>query len=185
MSLLRQNLRLFFSPLTKKKHEDISDTALIIAKQQKEHEATDKSDSHRKIANIILNEFRQALSSPEMTASDDFFDLGGHSLIATRVIGRLLSLHNIEIHINHLFSYPTALKLAEYAQCHDPIDENKGELSEEQSEEDISAVAPLSLAQKSLWKAYAAFDFNDIFNLPFILKFSAIINEQVLKQAFF
>ncbi|MCT8347468.1 condensation domain-containing protein [Photorhabdus temperata] len=174
-----------FSPLTKKKHEDISDTALIIAKQQKEHEATDKSDSHRKIANIILNEFRQALSSPEMTASDDFFDLGGHSLIATRVIGRLLSLHNIEIHINHLFSYPTALKLAEYAQCHDPIDENKDELSEEQSEEDISAAAPLSLAQKSLWKAYAAFDFNDIFNLPFILKFSAIINEQVLRQAFF
>uniref|UniRef100_UPI0036DA3923 condensation domain-containing protein n=1 Tax=Photorhabdus sp. RM322S TaxID=3342825 RepID=UPI0036DA3923 len=174
-----------FLPPTKKKHEDISDTAFIIAKQQKEHEATDKSDSYRKIANIILNEFRQALSSPEMTASDDFFDLGGHSLIATRVIGRLLSLHNIEIHINHLFSYPTALKLAEYAQCHDPIDENKDELSEEQSKEDISAVAPLSLAQKSLWKAYAAFDFNDIFNLPFILKFSAIINEQVLKQAFF
>ncbi|KAA1187631.1 condensation domain-containing protein [Photorhabdus heterorhabditis] len=174
-----------FSFPTKKKHGDISDISLTVAKQQKEHEATDRSDSHRKIANIILNEFRQALSSPEMTVSDDFFDHGGHSLIGTRVIGRLLSLHNIEIHINHLFSYPTALKLAEYAQCHDPIDENKNQLSKEQSEEDISVVAPLSLAQKSLWKAYAAFDFNDIFNLPFILKFSANINEQVLQQAFF
>ncbi|OCQ54712.1 Dimodular nonribosomal peptide synthase [Photorhabdus australis subsp. thailandensis] len=174
-----------FSLPTKKKHENIGDTSLTIAKQQKEHEVTDRSDNYRKVANIILNEFRQALSSPEMTVSDDFFDHGGHSLIGTRVIGRLLSLHNIEIHINHLFSYPTALKLAEYAQCHDPIDENKNELSEEQSGEDISVVAPLSLAQKSLWKAYAAFDFNDIFNLPFILKFSADIDELIFQQAFF
>ncbi|WP_434523933.1 condensation domain-containing protein [Photorhabdus asymbiotica] len=174
-----------FSLPAKKKHEDISDTSLTVVKQQKEHEVTDRSDNQRKVANIILNEFRQALSSPEMTASDDFFDHGGHSLIGTRVIGRLLSLHNIEIHINHLFSYPTAWKLAEYAQCHDPINENNNELGEEQFEGDIAVVAPLSLAQKSLWKAYAAFDFNDIFNLPFILKFSANIDERVLQEAFF
>ncbi|OQV66657.1 hypothetical protein AK51_03315 [Serratia nematodiphila DZ0503SBS1] len=54
-----------------------------------------------------MQEFREALVAPEMTQDEDFFDRGGHSLVATRVIGRLLSLHQIEININDLFSHPT------------------------------------------------------------------------------
>ncbi|WP_438893643.1 phosphopantetheine-binding protein, partial [Bacillus cereus group sp. BC326] len=61
----------------------------------------------------ILAEFRTALANQTMTADDDFFDFGGHSLIATRVIGRLLSDHGIEIHINDMFSFPSAKQLAQ------------------------------------------------------------------------
>lgn len=57
-----------------------------------------------------------------MTAEDDFFDFGGHSLIATRVIGKLLTNHGIEVHINDLFSNPTAEELAKLAKGDDEID---------------------------------------------------------------
>ncbi|RUA22121.1 hypothetical protein DSL92_07730 [Billgrantia gudaonensis] len=40
----------------------------------------------------------------------------GASLIATRIIGRLLSEHGIEVHLNDLFSHPTAAALTEHAR---------------------------------------------------------------------
>ncbi|SQI32444.1 Linear gramicidin synthase subunit D [Serratia plymuthica] len=71
---------------------------------------------NEEIAQLILAEFRDALAAPEMTLDEDFFDRGGHSLVATRVIGRLLSLHRIELNINDLFSHATARGLSVYAK---------------------------------------------------------------------
>jgi len=129
---------------------------------------------------LILAEFRAALNAQELGPDDDFFDHGGHSLIATRIIGRLLSQHGIELHFNDLFSYPSAAALALKAR-------RTGEASPEASraapiEEALSA--PLSLAQASLWKAYAAFGFNEIFNLPFALDFLEPVDEALYGRAF-
>ncbi len=132
----------------------------------------------------ILAEFRSALAVPNMTENDDFFDMGGHSLIATRVIGRLLNQYNIEIHINDLFSYSTVKELAEHAVIsreHGNEKEASPIVVTEQSE------FPLSLAQNSLWKAkqkYAEFGLHHIFNLPFALRFVNEVNEKALGEAF-
>ncbi|KAA9001298.1 condensation protein [Affinibrenneria salicis] len=132
------------------------------------------------IVRRILDELREALSYPQLTADDDFFDYGGHSLIATRVIGRLLSLHNIEIHLNDLFSHPTARGLAGRAQRH------AGAIAVDRvvrSDEDAAASVPLSLAQKSLWQAWAAVGFSEIFNIPFALRFLDPVDEAAFRQA--
>ncbi|TFH87226.1 chromosome condensation protein [Billgrantia azerbaijanica] len=133
------------------------------------------------ILDLLLEAFRQALDAPDMTADDDFFDLGGHSLIATRIIGRLLSEQGIEVHLNDLFSYPTAAALAEHAR----------HLPRAEGQEQGGAVVrsemhrvPLSLAQRSLWKVYAAFGFNQIFNIPFALRFLDCVDEAAFKHAF-
>ncbi|SEL33401.1 Phosphopantetheine attachment site [Bosea lupini] len=129
---------------------------------------------------LILAEFRAALNAPELGPDDDFFDHGGHSLIATRIIGRLLSQHGIELHFNDLFSYPSAAALARKAR-------RTGEASLEPSRTapiDEAPSAPLSLAQASLWKAYAAFGFNEIFNLPFALDFLDPVDEALYERAF-
>ncbi|MCP4564752.1 MAG: agrobactine synthetase subunit F [Bosea sp.] len=129
---------------------------------------------------LILAEFRAALNAPELGPDDDFFDHGGHSLIATRIIGRLLSQHGIELHFNDLFSYPNAAALALKAR-------RTGEASPEASRAapiEEAPSAPLSLAQASLWKAYAAFGFNEIFNLPFALDFLEPVDEALYGRAF-
>lgn len=133
------------------------------------------------IAQLILSEFREALAAPEMTADEDFFDRGGHSLVATRVIGRLLSLHQLELNINDLFSHPTARGLSGYAKRQAtalPTTAAAGAGADE------AVQAPLSLAQESLWKVYEAFGHDEIFNLPFSLRFFDPVDETALRQAF-
>jgi len=129
---------------------------------------------------LILAEFRAALNAPELGPDDDFFDHGGHSLIATRIIGRLLSQHGVEVHFNDLFSYPSAAALARKAR-------RTGEASVEPVRAEVieeAPIAPLSLAQASLWKAYGAFGFNEIFNLPFALDFLGPVDEGLYARAF-
>lgn len=131
---------------------------------------------------LILAEFRAGLNLPELGPDDDFFDHGGHSLIATRIIGRLLSQHGIEIHFNDLFSHPSAAALARKARHAGQVGAESSRSSEGVIEEAPSA--PLSLAQASLWKAYAAFGFNEIFNLPFALDFLEPVDEALYGRAF-
>lgn len=130
------------------------------------------------VAAIILSEFREALSSPDMTLTDDFFDHGGHSLLATRVIGRLMNIHGLEVHFGDLFSYPSAASLAARA-----VPTHRQKDIEPPRQQNHSVTAPLALAQASLWQAYAANDFGTIFNLPFALDFLDDVNETLLEQA--
>ncbi|GGF50217.1 hypothetical protein GCM10007301_06930 [Azorhizobium oxalatiphilum] len=132
------------------------------------------------VARIILEEFRTALAAPELGEDDDFFDHGGHSLIATRIIGRLLGVHGIEVRFNDLFSHPTARGLSEFA-----VRTGAGATSASaDAAADAAPVAPLSLAQASLWKAYEAFGCGEVFNLPFALRFLDPVDETVFAQAF-
>ncbi|MCZ7471675.1 condensation domain-containing protein [Agrobacterium sp. O3.4] len=130
-------------------------------------------------ATTILAEFREALASPDMGPDDDFFDFGGHSLIATRIIGRLLANHGIELRFNDLFSYPSAAALATQATRLETAAPAHAEATETGS-----LTAPLSLAQMSLWKAYAAFGFGEIFNIPFALDFLDPVDENAFECAF-
>lgn len=132
------------------------------------------------IAALILSEFREALGSPTMGLNDDFFDHGGHSLIATRIIGRLLGTHGLEVHFSDLFSNPSAASLARHATVTAPVSSD----APEQSAGDDGQTAPLALAQMSLWKAYAAFGYGEIFNLPFALDFIDPVDEAVFERAF-
>ena len=138
-------------------------------------------DADESVAPLILQEFREALVAPGMTLDEDFFDRGGHSLVATRVIGRLLSLHQIEININDLFSHPTARGLAGYAKRLNVAQPNAAVAT---ADDHDRAQAPLSLAQESLWKVYEAFGHDEIFNLPFSLRFFDAVDETALRQAF-
>lgn len=129
-------------------------------------------------AAIILQAFRNALGEPHMTPDDDFFDFGGHSLLATRIIGQLLGSHGIEVQFNDFFSAPSAAALAARAQVNGtsnaPTAAPAGEVLK----------APLALAQASLGRAYAAFEFGTIFNLPFAMDFLDEVDEAVFERAF-
>lgn len=143
--------------------------------------AMDDGVVNEEIAQLILAEFRDALAAPEMTLDEDFFDRGGHSLVATRVIGRLLSLHRIELNINDLFSHATARGLSVYAKRQAAAAPVAERVTQDQGE---AVQAPLSLAQHSLWKVYEAFGHDEIFNLPFAISFLDPVDEGALRQAF-
>ncbi|WDY51420.1 condensation domain-containing protein [Vibrio fluvialis] len=144
------------------------------------NEFTPQRGERERIAALIAEAFGAALSRANFSIHDDFFDFGGHSLIATRVIGQLKTEHQVEVHINDLFSQPTAWGLAEHAISHSnslPV----------QASNDVQPMrhhAPLSFAQASLWKAYAAFGYNELFNIPFALRFLDPVDETLFGLAF-
>jgi len=137
------------------------------------------------IRSAILLEFREALAAPELGVDDDFFDFGGHSLVATRIIGRLLHNHGIEVRFNDLFGNPTAAALARHARICTDAKKAVGNGSVEiRTGSTDAAIAPLALAQMSLWKIYSAFGYSEIFNLPFALDFIDPVDETVFEEAF-
>lgn len=141
--------------------------------------SADAGNDRAEVVTVILDEFRSALGEPTMAQDDDFFDFGGHSLLATRIIGKLLSSHGIEVQFNDFFSAPTAAALASRAQ----VLGTAGACALSEQAQEVQK-APFALAQASLGRAYATFEFGTIFNLPFAMDFLDEVDERLFEQAF-
>ncbi|HJY08822.1 MAG TPA: amino acid adenylation domain-containing protein, partial [Bryobacteraceae bacterium] len=76
---------------------------------------------------------------------DNFFDLGGHSLLVARVISRLRKVLNVEVRISDVFAHPVLVDLA--AAAHGATPATLPPITPAQRGEDL----PLSFAQQRLW----------------------------------
>lgn len=59
--------------------------------------------------------FRELLGSPSIGPDDDFFQFGGHSLLAARLIQRIEARLGVRVQVRSLFVHPTARGLADLA----------------------------------------------------------------------
>lgn len=69
-----------------------------------------QTELDKKIAQI----WQEELKIDKVGLNDNFFDLGGHSLLMVQVAGRLEALLNRELPVIELFKYPTISSLAAY-----------------------------------------------------------------------
>ena len=67
-----------------------------------------QSDVELKLAQI----WAEILSIDKVGIHDNFFDLGGHSLAATRVISRVIEIFQLELPLKALFESPTVADMA-------------------------------------------------------------------------
>jgi len=61
---------------------------------------------------VLCELFAEALRVPEVGIDDGFFDLGGHSILATRLLGRIQATFGTRLGIRALFEAPTVAELA-------------------------------------------------------------------------
>jgi len=61
----------------------------------------------------VTDVWLELLRIPRIGANDNFFDIGGHSLLAAWVVARLQEAFDIEISIRTLFDAPTVRALAD------------------------------------------------------------------------
>jgi acyl carrier protein len=64
------------------------------------------------VESMLAQIWAEVFSLNEVGIHDNFFDLGGHSLSASRVISRVIQIFQLEIPINALFDAPTVAEMA-------------------------------------------------------------------------
>ncbi|HET7017014.1 MAG TPA: acyl carrier protein [Streptosporangiaceae bacterium] len=60
---------------------------------------------------LVLGQMREVLRSRELTATDDFYDAGGDSILAAGLTGRLRRITGIDLPASLVFTYSTAEEL--------------------------------------------------------------------------
>jgi acyl carrier protein len=66
---------------------------------------------------LIAKIWSQILGVEQVGVYDNFFDLGGHSLMATQILSRLRNVANVEIPLRAMYENPTIANLAEAVEA--------------------------------------------------------------------
>ncbi len=122
--------------------------------------------------------WRKLLNIKRINSDDNFFKLGGHSLIAIKLVSRIHKEFNIELNIWEIFKFPTILLLAKLLRTKNPTlftpIEKIGE----------NEYYELSHSQRRLWLLSKLDGQNSLYNLPAALLLTGEINIPVLESVF-
>ncbi|MDN2502550.1 non-ribosomal peptide synthetase, partial [Nocardia nova] len=96
---------------------------------------------------LVAETFAQVLGIERVGADDDFFALGGNSLVATRVLARLGERHGRRVPVRMLFEHPTVAGLAAaMIDIDGSATDLPGPVAAERPE-----VVPLAPVQQGMW----------------------------------
>ena len=107
-------------------------------------------DQEKEVAEI----WAEVLGIDRVGVHDNFFDLGGHSLAATRIVTRVIDKFHLELPLQVLFDSPTVEKMAAVVTANQSVGHKPGELRSPRSGDALPArpVDPTPTSRHSLRK---------------------------------
>ncbi|MEV6429280.1 amino acid adenylation domain-containing protein [Nocardia sp. NPDC051463] len=110
-------------------------------------------------------------------ADDDFFELGGNSLVATRLAARIGAALDATIPASMIFEAPTVVRLA--ARAESQADTGRVALTAQPRPQRI----PLSYAQQRMWFLNRLEPGSAAYSIPIVLRLSGELNLDALRAA--
>jgi amino acid adenylation domain-containing protein/non-ribosomal peptide synthase protein (TIGR01720 family) len=133
------------------------------------------------VENVLADIWQKLLGISEVGIHDNFFELDGHSLLATQVISRVRESFQIELPLRTLFEAPTVAGLAER------IDEarllTQSALVHPMRPVSRDVELPLSFAQQRLWFLDQLVPGNPFYNVPVAVRLLGQLNIKALEQS--
>ncbi|WP_328345345.1 amino acid adenylation domain-containing protein [Streptomyces violaceus] len=129
---------------------------------------------------VLCELFADVLGVERAGIDDSFFDLGGHSLTATRLAGRVRSRLGLELEMRTLFDTPTVAALSQdlagAKRVRPPLEPASPAAA-------LRVPPPLSYAQRRLWFIAQLEGSNATYNMPLALRLSGTLDRPALAGA--
>ncbi|MGA9359342.1 MAG: condensation domain-containing protein, partial [Mycobacterium sp.] len=127
---------------------------------------------------VLAALFGEVLGVTRVGIDDGFFDLGGHSLSAMRLVARVRAELGLEVPIRAVYDAPTVAGLGEWIRAH-PGERAGAALMTQQR----PAVVPLSFAQSRLWFLDQLHGPSPVYNMAVALRLGGRLDADALGAA--
>ena len=130
---------------------------------------------------ILASVWADVLDTADVGVNDDFFALGGHSLLLARIAPRIRETFQLELPLRALFEAPTVAALAERIET---------ERRTAEGLDDVPLVSvsragplPLSFAQERLWFFDQLEPNSAAYNIPRVLRLNGPLDTNALRRS--
>jgi amino acid adenylation domain-containing protein len=131
------------------------------------------------IEELVEQTWREVLNINDSSVHDDFFEVGGHSLLGTQIVARLSDAFDREIPVSTLFDAPTIRGLSTEIEKLLPGGTTPTLPPIVPAPRD--GPLPLSMNQEHLWRLEQLIPGTSFFNMPYVYQLSGVLNIPALE----
>jgi acyl carrier protein len=130
---------------------------------------------------VLAGIWTTMLGLEQVGVHDNFFEVGGHSLLAVQVVSRLRDAVQIEVPLRALFDMPTVAGLAEHIDTMRQA--GQGRLGPAIVPVPRRGVMPTSITQEHIWGFEQFLPGTPLFNVSYALRLTGVLNVAALEQS--
>ncbi|NHZ80287.1 amino acid adenylation domain-containing protein [Massilia sp. CCM 8695] len=127
---------------------------------------------------LMVQIWEQVLGAERIGLDDDFFALGGHSLVATRLVSRVRALLGREVAVRAVFQHPRLGHFAEHVAA-----QAQGQGAPMQRAARGQPL-PLSFPQLRLWQFDREHPHSTVYNVPSAVRLLGELDRDAMQRAF-
>jgi amino acid adenylation domain-containing protein len=132
-----------------------------------------ETDVEKKVAQL----WQELLSLKKIGKYDNFFQIGGHSLLAVQMINRLQKDLNCSLSLKDFFQNPILSQVSHY------VEQNTQKSLSLIPIQDSSQLIPLSFTQQRVWFLQHLFNQKSLYHIPFSVQLSGELELKALEKA--
>lgn len=156
---------------------------VIPQSDEKSNNVSKKSESKPVVSDVkemIRIVWKEILGTDRFKDDDDFFEIGGNSLMTVQIVNRVKEYTGVELEADDIYTFNTVAKIADYIKEQKKTVEVREENTETEQEQEVSN---LSYYQESMLVLYKQNPMSSAYNMPAIIKLTGELKPEYLFEA--